>query len=444
MPDEPTLVGGDGAKCELKPQAKPIETADVVLAPPPEPEPDPPEPPTPCDTFKEDGGAPACLNCPPGWLSRTATEGKKAGTVYYFCCADGVSQWACPPGASKPSAEPTCGVCGTLKSAHTVCGEWDPQPGSEPPTCRCGFVKEDHKPCLNYRVNMSAANFGDCKCGFAKDMHDAAAFASGAKAKKAERSSKELRDEYTHKQYADCAKYTVNLASANFGECMCGRPKAEHSPEALAKNAEAGKVAGTTRQDSGEVRERFTQKVKVSCTRYEPNLTAGDFGVCKCGAKRVDHTDAALAADTGAKAATQQDADQVRAGFVKKAMADCAKFELNMDPSAPFGTCICGRPRAEHTDAALAADGGPRAVVKKNSEEVRREMEAKQETIGTAVETQGAKTAVAFGLGNTVRTAADEQAAVQAAINARAGGADKAAALNEFNEMMKEAAPAPA
>jgi len=39
-----------------------------------------------------------------------------------------------------------------------------------------------------------------------------------------------------------------------------------------------------------------------------------------------------------------------------------------------------------------------------------------------------------------VRTAAEEEAAIQRGINARAGGADKAAALNEFNEMMKDAA----
>merc|ERR1712187_1039569 len=70
--------------------------------------------------------------------------------------------------------------------------------------------------------------------------------------------------------------------------------------------------------------------------------------------------------------------------------------------------------------------------------------EAKQQEIGTAVETQGAKTGVAFGIGNTTRTAAEEQAAVQAAINARAGGVDKAAALHDFNEMMKEEPAVPA
>ena len=62
----------------------------------------------------------------------------------------------------------------------------------------------------------------------------------------------------------------------------------------------------------------------------------------------------------------------------------------------------------------------------------------RQGSIGTAVETQGGRTDCAYGLSNTTRTAAQENAAVTAAINARAGSAEKAAALNEFNEMLKE------
>lgn len=411
-------------------------------APAPEPEPEPPAAPTVCDTYHFDEDAPTCLDCGEGWLSRTASTGKP-GVVYYYSAA-GASQWACPPGAPKTKAEATC-ACGMLRSAHRACCAWKPT-GTVPQTCSCGFTKEEHSPCMEYRVNMQAENFGDCKCGFAKDMHVKEAFAGGAKKKREERNSKDLRDEMNHKTYADCAVYRVNLASGNFGECMCGRPKAEHSPEALAKNAAAGQTAGTTRRNSGEVRQGFVQKAKVTCARYEPDMTAGEFGVCRCGAKRAEHTDAALAADTGKHAAKQQDAGDVRAGFVQRALADCARFELNMDPSAPFGTCTCGRPRAEHSEAALAADKAPKCVmVRKHSSEVRREMEAKQEAIGTAVEATGAKTGVAFGLGNTVRTAAEEQAAVDRAINARAGGAEKAAALNEFNEMMKDVgAPAAA
>ncbi|KAL1499445.1 hypothetical protein AB1Y20_011649 [Prymnesium parvum] len=371
-----------------KPQPQPDEPVgckDVVLDTQPAPI-LPPAPPTPCETYRDDANATPCLDCPPGWLTRTATEGEKNGCTYYFCSELCVSQWDAPSGAPKPSAELTC-TCGCLKSAHKVCAEWNPRPDTKPLTCNCGFLKEDHRPCHTYRVNMSAANFGECKCGFAKDVHDADAFASGGKAKRQDRTSKELRDGFAHKEYADCPNYTVNLQSANFGECKCGRPKGEHSPEALAKNAEAGQMSGTTRRDSSEVRSHFVHKEKVDCKKYEPDLTGGEMGVCKCGAKRGDHSDFALSADTGRHTAKQGALHVV----AQKEYADCPHFELNMDPAAPFGTCRCGRSRVDHSEAALAADGAPHHAIRKNSCEVRREMEAKQEQIGTTVETHGAK-----------------------------------------------------
>jgi len=434
LPSEPTLVSGT-KPADIQPE---ISCEDPPPQPEQEPEPEPPAAPVVCGAYVLDSSADTCLSCPAGWRMLTAKDGKKAGTPYFFA-ETGTSQWARPSGTAKEEAEATC-TCGRLKSAHVVCDDCDPQLATDPITCACGFPKEMHKPCSHYRVNMSAANFGDCKCGFGKDEHSAAAFSKAAKKELVKKGSAELRGEMVQKQYADCPKYCVNLESGNFGECMCGRPKAEHSPEALAKNAIAGQTAGTTRRDADEVKSKFVQKQKVTCLRYSPNLTAGDFGVCTCGAKRADHTDAALAADTGAKSAKQQNAADVRAGMVQRVVCDCSCFALNMDPAAPFGTCTCGRPRSEHSDAALAADSAPKHLVKKGSEEVRAEMTMKQQEIGTAVETQGAKTGVAFGIGNTVRTAAEEEAAIQRGINARAGGADKAAALNEFNEMMKDAA----
>ena len=61
----------------------------------------------------------------------------------------------------------------------------------------------------------------------------------------------------------------------------------------------------------------------------------------------------------------------------------------------------------------------------------------------TTVETMGAKTGAAFGIGNSIKSAADEEAAAQAKINAIAGGADKAAALKAHGDAMAAAAPAP-
>jgi len=435
----------DNLPCDPAAGIKPsdIKTPDAMavckfiepLAPEPELEPEPePEPPAaliPCGAYTLDGAAAACLDCPSGWLSRKAD-----GRTYYFCSATGTSQWERPQGAARTHADPSC-TCGCLKSDHVVCGDCEPVGDSG--ICKCGFPKIDHSPCSHYRINMSAANFGDCKCGFGKDEHQASAFAGGAKKDLQKQTSAGLRAGMLQKHYADCAKYRVNLESCNFGECMCGKPKAEHSPEALAKNAIAGQQAGTTNRDAGELRGKMVQRQKVECARYSPNLTSGEFGTCTCGAKRAEHTDAALAADTGAKAAIKQDADDVRAGFVQRVVVDCIRFELNMDPSAGFGMCTCGAKRADHTDAALAADNGPHALTKKTSAEVREAMAAKQDQIGTTVETQGAKAGRQYGIGNSIHTAAEEEAKIQAAINARAGGAEKAAALNEFNEMMKDA-----
>lgn len=69
-------------------------------------------------------------------------------------------------------------------------------------------------------------------------------------------------------------RYVVNMHSANFGECMCGEAKANHSPEALS----AGEVSKATRADSTEVRSKFVRKKKVDCQRYEADINAAAFG----------------------------------------------------------------------------------------------------------------------------------------------------------------------
>jgi len=233
-----------------------------------------------------------------------------------------------------------------------------------------------------------------------------------------------------------CKRFVIDKSASEFGTCVCGFKKEGHSARALAQ----GSAKQLKKVGSAELRKTMVQRAKADCREFRVNMDPTlPFGTCMCGRPRAEHTEAALAVK-GGMGTTRADSGELRKKMVQRTKADCPVFRLNMDPSVPFGTCMCGRPKAEHTEAALAAEAGPKALVKKNSSDVRREMEAKQERAeGTAVETRGAKTGVAFGLGNTVRTAAEEEAAVKAAINARAGGADKAAALNEFNEMMKDA-----
>merc|ERR1719159_262948 len=160
---------------------------------------------------------------------------------------------------------------------------------------------------------------------------------------------------------------------------------------------------GTTRANSAELRAKMVQRAKADCTEFRINMDPSlPFGTCMCGRPRAEHTEAALAVK-GGMGTTRANSAELRAKMVQRTKADCTEFRINMDPSLPFGTCMCGRPRAEHTEAALCADADTNSgkrLVRKNSADVRQMMEAKQEEIGTAVETQGAKTTVAFGLGN--------------------------------------------
>lgn len=147
--------------------------------------------------------------------------------------------------------------------------------------------------CGHYRLNTQADTFGECMCGWPKGAHSAEAFSKkAAKPEVKKVGSVELREKMTRKglpvigdgpkagldllgsaascapplaphvrltplllfslpagaEYCRCERYAVNLASANFGECQCGEPKARHSPEALASEA-----AKATRVDSEEV-----------------------------------------------------------------------------------------------------------------------------------------------------------------------------------------------
>ena len=86
-------------------------------------------------------------------------------------------------------------------------------------------------------------------------------------------------------------------------------------------------------------------------------MNAEVFGSCiRCAFPKAGHTAKALKG--GNKALKKRGSAELRAKMVQREKADCKEFRVNMEPSLPFGTCMCGRPRAEHTDAALAVKGG--------------------------------------------------------------------------------------
>ena len=98
--------------------------------------------------------------------------------------------------------------------------------------------------------------------------------------------------------------------------------------------------------------------------RYVVNMESANFGECICGAKRDDHSPDALAnATKGGPKHGQRNSADVREGFLQKETVECQNFALDMSPDALFGQCAnCGQPRNKHSDAALKgqpADVGP-------------------------------------------------------------------------------------
>ena len=65
-----------------------------------------------------------------------------------------------------------------------------------------------------------------------------------------------------------CDEYSVNMNAANFGECMCGWPKADHATSAFVKKK---KTMVPTKVDSADLRNRFVKVcaviVSIFCLR---------------------------------------------------------------------------------------------------------------------------------------------------------------------------------
>jgi len=212
--------------------------------------------------------------------------------------------------------------------------------------------------CNVYRVNMKAETFATCTCGWAKSSHSDAAIAAGrdlaesSKVAKALLSPTELRERFVQKQKLGCNKFVVDLQGDSFGQCKnCGAAKADHSEAALA----AGEKKANAAVDSEELRKAFQQKQTVKCTKFVVDLNGKSFGQCRnCGAAKADHSEAAVAAEERKQAGMVHSGD-LRCRFVKKTCCDCTAYEVDMvTPGVPFGQCVCGEPKANHSDAALA------------------------------------------------------------------------------------------
>jgi hypothetical protein len=142
-----------------------------------------------------------------------------------------------------------------------------------------------------------------------------------------------------------CDHYRIDMQAKEFGRCVCGWAKMAHSNEALSKKVSEPK--SPKKVDEEELRRRMSQKGYCACERYEVNLLSDSFGECICGQPKAAHSPAALSAGEAAKAQVV-DAEEVRARMLSnQKVAECRKYEVMMGDDVAFGTCVCGRPRGE-------------------------------------------------------------------------------------------------
>ena len=299
------------------------------------------------------------FNCETGASSWEAPEGAgkgEGGDAVCSGCACLRTHHAVCQEWNPREDKPTECQCGFTKSMHTACSNYRVNVAAENfGDCKCGFPKDQHEVAAFQGGSKAAKKKGADEVGGPGSQHAPACTSTASEQRagaivaagprswhpwccashlraRPPRSNLvsatprpvsatprpgalvgQLRATFQQKGYCPCTVYRVNLASANFGECMCGEPKAAHSPEALAGNADAGKAQGGKKQDSEELRKQFAQKDKVaaarrpspssavatalltvasladatlpppppsqvSCKRYEPDLSAADFG----------------------------------------------------------------------------------------------------------------------------------------------------------------------
>ena len=159
------------------------------------------------------------------------------------------------------------------------------------------------QPCDAYQVDTASATFGDCTCGWAKSAHSEAAQKAAPKAKKATM----VAPTVNAREQAGCDNYRVDMTAARFGDCVCGHPKAAHSADATVHGTDHMPLSSADkptdlryRPRTGGRAARLAQQRNLvneklgadffACDEYRVDVTAARFGDCKCGYPKAQHS----------------------------------------------------------------------------------------------------------------------------------------------------------
>lgn len=233
---------------------------------------------------------------------------------------------------------------------------------------------KDEYPCSEYRVDVTAAEFGACKCGWMKDKHKDEF--RKPKAKEAPPVPP------PRKPTKPCDTFIADTAATEFGVCRsCGFKKTEHNVKdkkaehQTVKLAEQGKGVAEKVGDNDALDTTSTffanKKGKETaneaddggdgpCANFVLDM-AGGFGTCKnCGKTKQEHKEAGKikekersvfagghAADKKRPTITKNTKLDVKRKGKKKNKGACDNYRVDMT-GKNFGDCVCGFPKGEH------------------------------------------------------------------------------------------------
>jgi len=170
-----------------------------------------------------------------------------------------------------------------------------------------------------------------------------------------------------------CEHYDLDMTAARFGDCKCGHTRAEHSQASLHAGPVHHEKAAPAAHEAPE------GDYHGPCDAFNVDMQATEFGLCKCGFKKIDHgkpkelfmtkkdgphppppKPAAAAPPPAAvppPAPPSRPKEHAETGK-KPAPEPCNHFELDLQGT--FGFCKCGHSREEHKQAGTLAPPEPR------------------------------------------------------------------------------------
>ena len=120
-----------------------------------------------------------------------------------------------------------------------------------------------------------------------------------------------------------------------------------------ARGKAATRLQAASRGRAGRIR---ASNEKYPCNSYRVSTKAATFGNCVCGWPKAQHSeDALLNNRSGKDSATLTSPGTLQRKFLQKEKVQCARYEVDLH-GADTGSCKhCGMARADHTASALAA-----------------------------------------------------------------------------------------